>query len=341
MTGTQAPAAVLKADPDEADRLKARAEELYRDAALTEHEADLALARSEAMIMVIGAAVDLASARKELDSARIQLAEATARFDPVQADLARVQEELEQTTITGNLDQRLAARQRRAALLEELGPLEELATQLMEPITSLRNTIVSLERDSLAHYEAELAVRKQAMADPPLGDLGKLVLVAPGAASAIAMRTGLLTLDPERVRTPHGQEVLTAVTALLRMSGLGSAIRAQVEARLLAELPANLAFQVQGVLASKRMEDSLPKAPPEYHGVTDESIAEQARREGKLIKVDSLGNEPGPTLDRFPTVAATTATGQLPAYDSAEGARQRAADRNSRPVYRGPADWPR
>lgn len=338
MTAQAAPA---KASPEESDRLKARAEELYRDVALIEREADLALARSEAMLMVLGAAFQLANARKELSSARIQLAEATARFDPVQADLARVQEELAATTITGNLDQRLAARQRRAALLEELGPLEEMAGQLMEPVSSIRNTIVSLERDSVAYFEQELAARKQAVADPPLHDLGKLALVAPDAANTIAMRTGLLTLEPERVRTPHGQQVLVAVMALLRMSGLGTPITAQVEAQLLAELPANLAANVRGALARKRMDDNLPKPPPEYHGITDESIAEQARREGKVIQVDSLGNEPGPSLDRFPTVAATTATGQLPSYDSAEGARLRAADRDSQPRYRGPADWPR
>jgi len=344
MTAQTAPAEVT---PEAADRLKAEADELYRQAAQLEHEADLALARSDATWLMMSAAVDLAEARKELDEARTQLARVTAEFDPVQADLTRVKEELAATTIAGNLDERLAARMRRAALEAELEPLEALAAQLMNPVANLRNLVSSLEHDSIPHFEAELAAKRAAVQDPPLHDLGRLALVAPSAANSIAMRQGLLTLEPEQVRTAHGQQVLSAVLVQLRMSGLGATLRAQVEAQLLAELPGNLAAKVRGALSAKRTEDDLPRTPPEYKGITDESIREQARREGKLIQVDPVtGQPPGPRLDQFPSVQvgpeSTTAQGaQLPLYDSAQGARLRRADREGRPAYRGPADWPR
>jgi hypothetical protein len=291
--------------------LKAEAEQLYADCYRLGNEADTAMARSEILITVEMARLEVQQAEAELASARTALAEATAAYDPVAADLARVEQELSATHVEGNLDQRLAQRLRRAALAEELEQLRPVAGQLKGEMDRARNNALGVERDYLPHFRAELGLALAAYDSPPLYDFGALAAVAPFTARHRAARVGLALMlgkTPADWRTLHGRQIRLGLEVMMGASGLTEQMHSEWLAKLKSEVGPKNAARIEAAYHARELLKIREQQPrPELtegkvrldgNGVPVTGLAEG------FIEIDpATGQPPAPTLDQFATIS--------------------------------------
>jgi hypothetical protein len=96
--------------------------------------------------------------------------------------------ELAAVEVVGDLDQRLAARTRRAALAEEREPLAGLEQRQREIRDRAAALVGSYEISGLVHYRQLLDQALEALARPPMDDMGKLYGPASADSAASARR---------------------------------------------------------------------------------------------------------------------------------------------------------
>lgn len=258
---------------DDPEAMRDRATELYEQCAVLGEQADLLMARSELSGFVLYCRNDLEYAELQLAEARKDLAAATAAYEPVAAQLDRVQEQLaaladrtaDETLIdTVSLDDRLAASARRLALEYELTRLEPVAGKRDGAVRNARELIGSYERDSLPTFRKALADAERMEAAPPLDDFSKLVVAAPRAAQSRALRMGLVLLYMVAgTSSPHAIHVRAAVYRQLLLSGEAGALEDEWLRRLLGRVDPRTRAAIEAAISPPDLrQEPLPGRGP-------------------------------------------------------------------------------
>jgi hypothetical protein len=301
---------------EEAQRLHGEARRLWTESYAQGHAGDMAMAQSETILSVIERRATLATAEAELEGSRQLLVRAVALRDPVAAELSQVLTELDliNPDKAGNLDARLAARTRWYALQDEVEPLRRRLAECQRQVDGATELVRSYEADQVPMAQAEIERAVSALVSIPIDDFGKLVEVAPQTVTLRGSRIGHLVLTPERVRTPHGRHVLSALIPVLQASGLW------------------------GLILDYWLSVLSGKVSQETHELVRQALQPYAEDLVEYRRSFVPGAEVRATRSAEGMVATSRGPGGdiLPGYDSAQGEAMRTASRG----YVGPGSWP-
>lgn len=202
---------------------------------------------------------------------------------------------------------------------QELEPLQARLEAATREAAQATETVRSWERDQVPLALEALDRAVSALISPPMGDMARLSELAPLAMRSRVLRVGPALINPANMNTPHATYTAVVLRGFMAASGLLSVLEGFWLSQLKRKVDPQTYANVERVMTvdAEYLESLRPNPPVPARDIDADALS----RAGAVAQVG------GPAQLEI-----------LPAYDSVEGARQRAAGQPGR--YRGPIDWP-